>query len=284
MFHHEVAIKAEQLLLKTVVGMLKDHKAIWLWNLANEPDLYAWPLTSNEGAAWVKQMVDLIKNIDPNHPVTIGLHADGLHRDNGLRIDKVYRHTDIAVMHSYPMYTPWARKPLDSDFVPFTCALTAALAGKPILMEEFGGPTTQPGEPSQIMKWTATNGREHQQFMASEEDFAEYIAQTLPKLQESGATGALIWCYADYVPELWTVPPCLNYYHERFFGLVRPDGSLKPHAKVIKDFAATQPKIQPIPDHAKFELDPEEFYKNPTPFLLDAYRQYLEGIVPASAV
>jgi endo-1,4-beta-mannosidase len=281
MFHHEVAIQAEQLLLKTVVGLLKDHKAIWLWNLANEPDLYAWPLTSAEGAAWVKQMVDLIKSIDPNHPVTIGLHGDGLHRDNGLRIDKVYRHTDIAVMHSYPMYTPWARKSLDPDFVPFTCALTAALAGKPILMEEFGGPTTQPGEPSQILKWTATSGREHEQFMASEEDFAEFIAQTLPKLQESGATGAMIWCYADYIPELWDMPPCLNYHHERFFGLVRPDGSPKPHAKVIREFAFTEPKIKPLPDYAKFEIDPEEFYKNPTPFLLDSYRQYLEGIVPA---
>jgi endo-1,4-beta-mannosidase len=282
MFHHEVAIKAERLLLKTVVGMLKDHKAIWLWNLANEPDLYAWPLTSEEGAAWVKQMVDLIKSIDPNHPVTIGLHGDGLHRDNGLRIDKVYKHTDIAVMHSYPMYTLWARKPLDPDFVPFTCALTAALAGKPILMEEFGGPTTQPGEPSQIIKWTTTNGREHQQFMASEEEFAEFIAHTLPKLQESGATGAMIWCYADYVPELWNVPPCLNYHHERFFGLVRADGSPKPHARVMRDFALTEPKIKPIPDYAKFEVDPEEFYKDPTPFLLDFYRQYLEGIVPAS--
>lgn len=282
MFHHEAAIKAERLLLQTVVGTLKDHKAIWLWNLSNEPDLYAWPLTSDEGAAWVRQMVDLIKTIDPDHPVTIGLHADGLHRDNGLRIDKVYRHTDIAVMHSYPMYTPWARKPLDPDVVPFTCAVTAALASKPILMEEFGGPTTQPGQPSQFTKWTATNGREHQQFMASEEDFAEFIRQTLPKLQESGATGAMIWCYADYIPELWNLPPCLNYHHERFFGLVRSDGSPKPHAKVIRDFALTQPKIHAIPDYAKFELDPEEFYKTPTPFLLESYRQYLEGTVPAS--
>ena len=278
MFHHQVAIKAERLLLETVVGMLKDHKAIWLWNLANEPDLYAWPLTSDEGAAWVKQMVDLIKSIDPNHPVTIGLHGDGLHRDNGLRIDKVYKHTDIAVMHSYPMYTKWARKPLDSDFVPFTCALTAALAGKPILMEEFGGPTAQPGEPSHIMKWTATNGRKHEQFVASEEEFAEFLQLTIPKLQESGATGAMLWCYADYVPELWDVPPCLNYHHERFFGLVRGDGSLKPHAKIIREFAATQPKIKPIPEYAKFQMDPEEFYKNPAPFLLEFYAKYLEGV------
>jgi hypothetical protein len=60
--------------------------------------------------------------------------------------------------------------------------------------------------------------------------------------------------------------------------LVRPDGSLKLHAKVIQDFAATKPQIKPIPDYAKFELNPAEFYKNPQPFLLDFYRQYLEGL------
>ena len=278
MFHYEQAIQAERLLLETVVGTLKDHEAIWLWNLANEPDLFAWPLTSDEGAAWVKQMVDLIKSIDPGRPVTIGLHGDGLHRDNGLRIDKVYKHTDLAVMHSYPMYSTWSRKPLDPDYVPFTCAVTAALAGKPILMEEFGGPTAQPGEPSHIMKWTETNGRAREQFMASEEEFAEFISLTIPKLQESGATGAMLWCFADYVPELWDLPPCNNSQHERFFGLVRPDGSLKPHAKVMQEFAATQPQVKPIPEYAKFKLDPAEFYKNPMPYLLDFYRQYLEGV------
>jgi len=35
---------------------------------------------------------------------------------------------------------------------------------------------------------------------------------------------------------------------------------------------------------SRIEVDPEEFYKNPTPFLLDSYRQYLEGIVPASTL
>jgi endo-1,4-beta-mannosidase len=224
-------------------------------------------------------MVDLIKEIDPNHPVTIGLHGDGLHRDNGLRVDKVYAHTDVAVMHSYPMYTPWARKPLDPDFVPFTCALTAALAGKPVLMEEFGGCTALPGEASYTMKWTETSGREREQFMASEEDFAEFLSLTIPKLQESGATGAMLWCFADYVPELWDRPPCQNAVHERFFGLVRPDGSLKPHARVIQEFAATRPQVKPIPEYARFKVDADEFYENPTPFLLDFYAQYLKGVI-----
>jgi endo-1,4-beta-mannosidase len=249
-----------------------------MWNLGNEPDLFAWPNSSDEGAAWVKEMVGLIKSIDPKHPVTIGLHADGLHRDNGLRIDKVYAQTDVAVMHSYPMYTSWARHNLDPDFVPFTCALTTALAGKPVLMEEFGGCTAQPGEASHVMEWVETNGREHTQFMASEEDFAEFISLTLPKLHDSGATGAMIWCYADYAPELWDLPPCQNSRHERFFGLVRPDGSLKPHAKVIQEFAKTKPQVKPIPEYAKLMVNPDEFYKEPLAYLVDLYQQYLTAL------
>ena len=284
MFHDEMALSASRLLLKTVVSALKDHPGIWMWNLGNEPDLFAWPNSSDEGAAWVKEMVDLIKSIDPNHPVTIGLHGDGLHRDNGLRIDKVYAQTDIAVMHSYPMYTPWARKPLDPDFVPFTCALTAALAGKPVLMEEFGGCTALPGESTYIMKWVETNGRDHEQFMASEEDFAEFLSLTIPKLQDSGATGAMLWCFADYVPELWDLPPCQNARHERFFGLVRPDGSLKPHARVIQEFAKTNPQVKPIPEYAKLSVDADEFYKEPLSQLVDLYQQYLSALdaVPGS--
>lgn len=278
MFHDEMALKAERLLLNTVVGALKDHPAVWMWNLGNEPDLFAWPNSSEAGAAWVKEMTDLIKSIDPKHPVTIGLHGDGIHRDNGLRLDKVYANTDVAVMHSYPMYTPWAREPLDPDFVPFTCAVTAALSGKPVLMEEFGGCTAQPGEASYIMKWIESNGREREQFTASEEQFAEFIRLSLLKLQHSGATGAMLWCYADYTADLWDLPPCQNARHERTFGLVRADGSLKPHAKVIQAFAQTKPQVQSMPEYARLKIDADQYYQNPLWHLLDLYPQYLKGV------
>ncbi|MCJ7624875.1 MAG: hypothetical protein MUO76_15345 [Anaerolineaceae bacterium] len=88
----------------------------------------------------------------------------------------------------------------------------------------------------------------------------------------------MIWCFADYIPELWDKPPCNHSRHERFFGLVRPDGSLKPHARVIKEFAATNPVIQPIPQYARMEVDPDEFYHNPSQHLLDLYNKYLAGI------
>src|SRR5262249_12004353 len=134
-----IALDAETLLLTTLVGEYHQHPAIWLWNLGNEPDLFALPPDHKSGQGWVRRMTGIIKELDPVHPVTCGLHFDSLIKDNGLRINEVFAETDIAVMHGYPMYVPWARSPLDPDFVPFTCALTSALCGKPTLAEEWGG-------------------------------------------------------------------------------------------------------------------------------------------------
>ena len=244
MFSDERALAAERLLLRTVVGALAGHPGVGLWNLGNEPDLFAWPSDAAAGRAWVREMAGLIRELDPQHPVTCGLHVASLLQDNGLRVDDVFAETDLAVMHGYPMYIDWARDPLDPDFVPYLCALTSALSGKPCLMEEFGGPTEAPGKPSGVWEWTSY-GQPRQQFMASEEDFARYLEQTLPRLVEAGALGAMLWCFADYDPALWDRPPCDESWHERHFGLVRPDDTLKPHAEVIRRFAASHPTAQP---------------------------------------
>ncbi|HEX9374568.1 MAG TPA: hypothetical protein VF897_26365, partial [Roseiflexaceae bacterium] len=185
-FADPVALRAEDLLLGAVAGALHSHPAIGMWNLGNEPDLFARPPDAAAGRAWVRDRAATIRAIDPSHPITCGLHADSLHRDNGLRVDQVFAETDVAVMHAYPMYLDWARGPLDPDLVPFTCALTTALCGKPTLMQEFGGCTVGPGEPSQEWSWTAY-GRPRTQFMASEEDLAAYVDAVLPRLVDVGS-------------------------------------------------------------------------------------------------
>ncbi len=261
MFTDPIALKAERLLLKTVVGALKGHEGIWMWNLGNEPDLFAWPENAAQGRAWAREMTGIIKEVDDQTPVTVGLHGGDVEEDTGLRVHDIFSETDVAVMHAYPMYTEWARGPLDPDHVPFMTALTAHLTGKPALMEEFGGCANLPGQPSETWEWTAY-GLDRTQFMASEQDFAEYIRQVLPNIHDVGATGAMIWCFADYAEELWNVPPCSESRHERHFGLIRPDGSLKPHVEVIQQFAATNPKVKPIPDYAKFPgLSGDAFYE-----------------------
>jgi len=277
-FRDPEALEAEKLLLRTVASALKDHPAIALWNLGNEPDLLAWPRNHEEGYRWVKEMAHIIHEIDPQHPVTCGLHVASLMEDNGLRVHEVFAATDLAVMHAYPMYSPLARHPFDPDYVPFTCVLTASLCGHPVLMEEFGGCTAPPGESSQVWEWESY-GKKRQQFMASEDDLAKYVQQVLPRLVEVGALGALIWCFADYTLELWDKPPCKEHRHERFFGLVRPDGSLKPHAQVVQKFATTHPKVKPTPEYARISVDPEEFYIAPSEHFAQLYAGYLALLV-----
>jgi endo-1,4-beta-mannosidase len=247
-----------------VVGELADHEGVWMWNLGNEPDLFAQPHSAIEGAAWVSEMTDLIRSIDPAHPVTTGLHVASLLEDNGLRVDQVFATADMAVMHGYPMYIPWARDQLDPDFVPFLCSLTAALSGKPILAEEWGGCTAPKGSPSVTWEWTSY-GQPRTQFMAGEEAFADYVAATLPNLVSVGAVGAFLWCFADYATDLWGRPPCDDggARHERHFGLVRPDGTLKPHAEVMRAFAATTPKVQSPARAVELDVTADAYYDDP---------------------
>jgi endo-1,4-beta-mannosidase len=272
-FTDPTCLQAEETLLQAVVSRLKDHPAVGLWNLGNEPDLFARPPDPATGRAWARNLAALVRSIDPVHPVTCGLHADSLWYDNGLRVNDVFAEMDFAVMHGYPMYVPWLDNPLDPDFVPYLCALTSALANKPALMEEFGGCTNTPGEPSATWQWTAYGEPRHQ-FMASEEDLAAYMTEMLPKLVEVGAIGAVVWCFADYIPELWVRPPCKESIHERYFGLVRPDGSVKPHARAMQAFAATRPVITPPRHKIALDISPESYYDDPEGNALRLYRHF----------
>ena len=264
MFHDPTALDAERLLVATVVGAYRDHDAIWMWNVGNEPDLFAEPHTAAAGRAWVREMTALIKSIDPHHPVTCGLHAASLFADNGLRVDHVFAETDVAVMHGYPMYVDWARDPLDPDFVPYLCSLVTALSGKPCLAEKWGGCTSPDTGDSAVWEWTAY-GAPRTQFMAGEEGFAEYVGQVLPRLVDVGSTGAFMWCFADYAEDLWDRPPCDpgGARHERHFGLVRPDGSLKAHAEPIRRFADTNSMVQAPAKTVTLDVTPDEYYQDP---------------------
>ena len=272
-FEDSVATAAAELQLRTVVRRYRDHPGIGFWNLGNEPDLFARPATSEGGREWVRRMANVVREVDPAHPVTCGLHMANLVQDNGLRVDQVFSEVDVAVMHGYPLYADWSAGPLDPDFVPFLCALTSALCGKPTLMEEFGGCTAQPGQPASTLEWTSY-GQPRRQFMASEEGLAAYVEQVLPNLLETGALGAMLWCYADYVPELYARPPCEESWHERSFGLVRPDGSLKPHAEVVRRFAATNPNVQTARRQVTLTVTPDEYYLDPARQAQRAYRSF----------
>jgi endo-1,4-beta-mannosidase len=111
--------------------------------------------------------------------------------------------------------------------------------------------------------------------MAGEEAFAEHIAAVLPKLVEVGATGALLWDFSDYAPELFDRPPCDQSRHERYFGLMRPDGTLKPHAQLLRQFAQTQSVALPALKTVALPCSPDEFYRDPARHTVELHRRFV---------
>ncbi len=111
--------------------------------------------------------------------------------------------------------------------------------------------------------------------MAAEDDFAEYVQRVLYRLLEVAALGAVIWCFADYHPDLHDLPPCDESCHERFFGLVRPDGSLKPHAEVIRKFASENPLVQPASRKVQLGMSPKAYYQISLENALRLYQTFI---------
>jgi endo-1,4-beta-mannosidase len=69
-FVDAVALDAAELQLRTVVAELRDHPAIWAWNLGNEPDLFARPPDALAGPAWARRLFGVIRELDTRHHVT----------------------------------------------------------------------------------------------------------------------------------------------------------------------------------------------------------------------
>jgi len=99
----------------------------------------------------------------------------------------------------------------------------------------------------------------------------------LPRLVAAGAAGAMLWCFADYHESLWDRPPCDEALHERSFGLVRSDGSPKPHARTLARFARTAPQRRSESlDRVVLDVTPEAYYRAPEEHARRLYQAYLE--------
>jgi hypothetical protein len=207
-----------------------------------------------------------VRQASPGVGIQIGAHLPSLTSTNNMRIDDIAAVADEDTMHAYPLYYDGARSFLDPELVPFSCALTAGLAqnGRPTLMQEFGLCTAAKGSPGR----TITDdflGQRRSQYLASEEEGAEYYAAVLERLVATGAAGAYAWCYADYDPTLFVRPPFDRAIRERTFGLVRPDGSEKPAAQVFRELRTRRDRGElrsgPIP--VVLDIAVDEYYRDP---------------------
>lgn len=268
--------EVQKRLIRAVVQALAGHPALWAWDLGNESSNYAVPPDRLTGQQWLMEMVQEIKRYDSHHPVTLGLHMEDLQEDRRLGPAEAATACDFLCMHGYPIYAAWADGPTDAALLPFLGLLTRWLGGKEVLFQEFGIPTEPViGPPLSEAERTTLAGIR----LVSEEAARQFYQQALSWLHRYGLMGALAWCYSDYDPALWTEPPCRQNVHERFFGLFRYDGSAKPAASVLREWADAKRETSE-PDLSWIDLDRERYYEQPSQHLIRLYRRFKQRFDP----
>lgn len=261
--------KAQKLLIREVSNALQGHPAIWGWDLGNEPSNIVWPPSKDLARAWLEEMVTELKRRDEGLPVTLGFHQEDLEEDRILGPKEGAEYCDVVSMHAYSGYAKWADGPLDEKVPLFLVLLTAWLGGKTeVLLEEFGVPT----EPDKETLSQEERERPIDIDLISEDDAEAYYRKVFELFIGNGFPGAFAWCFSDYEPALWDVPPLNDRVYERYFGLFRWDGSAKEAAKVIptldRGIAKRELRWEWI------DIKPDEYYESPREHLERLYRGF----------
>ncbi len=272
-------LEAETRQIEAVCGRYGSHPAVYSWNFSNEPDLFFTPKTYADGAGWNRILSRTARKCSPL-PVSAGMHLPTLNSYNGFRPDMLAPNNDFLSMHAYSIYFGPTElvDPLNSDVIPLASLVTEALGGKRVLLEEFGYASSEKGDVSEhrIVKRATHEGR---QYFAADDPGGVFYRDTLTKLARCGSLGAFAWMFSDYDPSLWSLPPFDSNEHERFFGLTRYDGTVKPSGRAMSEMAA-QVRENGLPARTVEppELDADAWYRDPRTSFESLFRR-MQGTI-----
>jgi hypothetical protein len=188
--------------LAALIPPFATHPAILAWDIKNEPDRdydYNTPALVD---AWLRHVARTVRSYDPNHLITIGWsHPEAAAN----LIDLV----DFVSFHYFEKI---------EDYSPRLAKLTAAAAGKPVLLQEFV-----------LSTWNSFWPNGH-----TEAEQAHYYAALLRQHRQFSTAGYMVWTLHDFA----TVPLAefsLPWQRatQANMGLLRRNGSAKPAAAVI---------------------------------------------------
>lgn len=194
--------------LRQLIGNFAGDDRIMAWDLHNEPDHYP---TWKEGRApqaltWLGRMADEVDRLAPNHLVTVGMGQYDRLWAPGPDGRRVIDYSDVISVHNYNA-ADMARQ-LDE---------LRSYTKKPIILGEFGWPS---GPQCSVRGYT-----EAQQAV---------VYQELLRAAAGRVAGVVAWTLRDYdsgPTRRWDT-------REEHYGLFRADGTLKPAAQALRDYAA----------------------------------------------
>jgi endo-1,4-beta-mannosidase len=257
-------LEAERILLSAVCERYGAHPSVYSWNLSNEPDIFSMPSTNEDSATWNATHAATIRRYS-DLPISAGMHLPTIAANNGFRPDYLAPNNDFLSMHAYSIYFGPTQDddPLNSDVVPLASLVTEGLGGKAVLLEEFGYASSEQGDVSEYRS-VRRGDREGRQYFADDRSGGRYYREVLEKLARCGSLGAFAWMFSDYAPALWDRPPFDTHEHERFFGLTRHDGKVKPSGEAMREFAQRVARGEsPVRSVSRLQLDPDEWYRDP---------------------
>ncbi|HET6274302.1 MAG TPA: beta-galactosidase [Candidatus Cybelea sp.] len=253
-------VRAQLFFARRIGERVRDHPAMLAWDLGNEFSNLRQPATPQDAAEWSARLTDALLETS-GAVVSAGMHGEDLDHDRHLRPSSIALPWAFATMHGYSVYSTFARDRLDPDVVPFLSQLQQSFSGKRVLFTEFGNPQCPPGA-DRVDGFACLD----------EAEMAHYAGSVINRLHARGALGAFWWCWADYDLSLASVPPFDRAPHELRFGIVRSDGTLKPVAATLREFAHEAREVAdtlpaPIADEA-------EHYAGLPESIASEYRSY----------
>jgi endo-1,4-beta-mannosidase len=267
-FYTGELLEAQRTFVRALGERVRDHPAILVWDLGNEFSNMRAPASPHDAEHWSAALThDLFES--SNLPVTGGTHGEDLSEDRNIRLSSICDPWKFATMHGYAAYSAFARSPDDPEVVPFLFELAETFSRKCVLFSEFGNPACPPGS-------REVGGVP----CLDEEAMATYARAVLERLHARGALGAFWWCWTDYAAALAATPPFDEAPHELLFGIVRKDGTEKPVAKVLREFARQRrPLLEPA---LAPRIDEARYYESLPRSLDAAYAQHCERYDPTA--
>ena len=189
---------------ETIVNSVKDHPALMAWDIKNEPDLDFKNRGKQRVLAWLSEMVRQLKTWDPYHPVTIGW-------SNPVAARELQEEVDFISFHYYED---------PADFQQAFSALKEVVGDKEILLGEFG--------------YSSYSGIANL-YTGSEEKQAKYYQEMITSINQLQIP-ALFWTLHDFedIPDQVVGKLPWRKARQKYFGLIRMDGSPKPAFALIE--------------------------------------------------
>lgn len=272
-------LQAQRLLLGEVVGNLAQHPAAAAWLLGADLERARRPASTSAAAAWWGDLAGQARGLGAR-AVLGQVTFPGLSRKDTLRPEQIAAAGGrVAVSAILPPSlaagTPHARQ------AALLHALASALlraegALTPVIVTDLGAPTESEGASGALN--SELFGRPVRLTLASEEQQATIVEETLATLHRDGAGGVVLAAYADTHPGLWRIPPADRSWRARTTGIVAPDGREKPAAAAVRAFAARlRAGALPAPaGHPALPLDPERHWHDPARSFRELWRDWFD--------